>query len=73
MAHTEFSAKFDGLNLASKNKGTLILPENTSDAIMGKLVRMKGQQVHLDRKKEEEAVAKKLLDALTRDEYLARR
>ncbi|MEF3309301.1 hypothetical protein PV433_10330 [Paenibacillus sp. GYB004] len=47
MAHTEFSAKFDGLNMASKNKLTLILPENTTDATLGKLVRMKGQQVHV--------------------------
>jgi hypothetical protein len=47
MAHTEFSAKFDGLNMASKNKVTLILPESTSDSILGKLVRMKGQQLHV--------------------------
>jgi hypothetical protein len=47
MAHTEFSAKFDGLNMAAKNKVTLILPESTSDAILGKLVRMKGQQLHV--------------------------
>lgn len=47
MAYTEFLAKFDGLNLAAKNKVTLILPETTSDAILGKLVKMKGQQLHV--------------------------
>ncbi|GIQ67426.1 hypothetical protein DUZ99_02170 [Xylanibacillus composti] len=45
MAQVDFKATFDGLNLASKNKVTLVLPENTSDFILGKLVRMKGQEL----------------------------
>jgi hypothetical protein len=45
--NVKFTAKFDGLNLATKSKITLILPENIKDEILAKLVRLKQSGVAL--------------------------